>query len=67
MLKSHVLKQTKPTRKRMKQTLKKSQRFLAGKPVVQPGKFGLIGKKLNYSSNKIKMTIKLFEFKLTKC
>tara|TARA_Y100000385_G_C12601860_1_gene429160 strand:- start:25 stop:426 length:402 start_codon:yes stop_codon:yes gene_type:complete len=34
LLKSHVLKQTKPTRKRMKQTLKKSQRFLAGKPVV---------------------------------
>ena len=36
LLKSHVLKQTKPTRKRMKQTLKKSQRFLAGKPVVPP-------------------------------
>ena len=35
LLKSHVLKQTKPTRKRMKQTLKKSQRLLAGKPVVQ--------------------------------
>ena len=34
LLKSHVLKQTKPVRKRMKQTLKKSQRFLAGKPVV---------------------------------
>ena len=34
LLKSHVLKQTKPTRKMMKQTLKKSQRFLAGKPVV---------------------------------
>ena len=34
LLKSHVLKQTKPTRKRMKQTLKKSQRLLAGKPVV---------------------------------
>ena len=34
LLKSHVLKQTKPTRKRMKQTLKKSQRFLVGKPVV---------------------------------
>ena len=34
LLKSHVLKQTKPTRKRMKKTLKKSQRFLAGKPVV---------------------------------
>ena len=34
LLKSHLLKQTKPTRKRMKQTLKKSQRFLAGKPVV---------------------------------
>ena len=32
LLKSHVLKQTKPTRKRMKQTLKKSQRLLAGKP-----------------------------------
>ena len=29
-----MLKQTKPTRKRMKQTLKKSQRLLAGKPVV---------------------------------
>ncbi len=34
LLKSHVLKQTKPTRKRMKKTLKKSQRLLAGKPVV---------------------------------
>jgi hypothetical protein len=34
LLKSHVLKQTKPTRKRMNQTLKKSQRLLAGKPVV---------------------------------
>mgnify|MGYP006872148282 FL=1 len=34
LLKSHILKQTKPTRKRMKQTLKKSQRLLAGKPVV---------------------------------
>ena len=34
LLKSHVLKQTKPTRKRMMQTLKKSQRLLAGKPVV---------------------------------
>tara|TARA_B110001452_G_scaffold12742_1_gene10464 strand:+ start:116 stop:517 length:402 start_codon:yes stop_codon:yes gene_type:complete len=34
LLKSHVLKQTKPTRKRMKQTLKKSQRLLAGKPVA---------------------------------
>ena len=33
LLKSHVLKQTKPTRKRMKQTLKKSQKFLAGKPL----------------------------------
>lgn len=32
LLKSHLVKQTKPTRKRMKQTLKKSQRFLAGKP-----------------------------------
>ena len=34
LLKSHVLKQTKHTRKRMKKTLKKSQRYLAGKPVV---------------------------------
>jgi hypothetical protein len=33
LLKTHVIKQTKPTRKRMKQTLKKSQQFLAGKPV----------------------------------
>ena len=33
LLKSHVLKQTKPTRKRMKQTLKKSQKLLAGKPL----------------------------------
>ena len=31
LLKTHLLKQTKPTRKRMKQTLKKSQRLLAGK------------------------------------
>jgi hypothetical protein len=29
-----LLKQDKPTRKRMKQTLKKSQRFLAGKPML---------------------------------
>lgn len=34
LLKSHVSKQTKPTRKRMKQTLKKSHRLLAGKPMV---------------------------------
>lgn len=33
LLKSHLLKQTKPTRKRMKQTLKKSQKFSAGKPL----------------------------------
>lgn len=33
LLKIHLLKQTKPTRKRMKQTLKKSQKFLAGKPL----------------------------------
>ena len=33
LLKSHILKQTKPTRKMMKQTMKKSQKFLAGKPL----------------------------------
>ena len=33
LLKSHILKQTKSTRKMMKQTLKKSQFFLAGKPL----------------------------------
>ena len=33
LLKSHILKQTKPTRKMMKQTLKKSQNFIAGKPL----------------------------------
>ena len=36
LLKTHLLKQTKPTRKRMKQTLKKSQRLLAGKS-LDPG------------------------------
>ena len=34
ILKSHILKQDKPTRKRMKQTLKKSQKLLAKKPLV---------------------------------
>jgi hypothetical protein len=45
LLKSHVLKQTKPTRKRMKQTLKKSQRFLAGKPLVPAWKVWVNRKK----------------------
>ena len=45
LLKSHVLKQTKPTRKRMKQTLKKSQRLLAGKPVVPTWQIWLNRKK----------------------
>ena len=34
ILKSHILKQDKSTRKRMKQTLKKSQKLLAKKPLV---------------------------------
>ena len=34
ILKSHILKQEKPTRKRMKQTLKKSKKLLAKKPLV---------------------------------
>ena len=34
ILKSHILKQDKPTRKRMKQTLKKSKKLLAKKPLV---------------------------------
>lgn len=34
ILKSHILKQDKPTRKRIKQTLKKSQKLLAKKPLV---------------------------------
>ena len=39
LLKSHILKQTKTTRKMMKQTLKKSQFFLAGKPLDPTWKF----------------------------
>ena len=34
ILKSHILKQDKPTRKRMKKTLKKSRKLLAKKPLV---------------------------------
>tara|TARA_B100000965_G_scaffold351450_1_gene326009 strand:- start:178 stop:582 length:405 start_codon:yes stop_codon:yes gene_type:complete len=34
ILKSHILKQDKPTRKRMKQTLKKSKKLHAKKPLV---------------------------------
>ena len=34
ILKSHILKQDNPTRKRMKQTLKKSKNLLAKKPLV---------------------------------
>ena len=45
LLKSHLLKQTKPTRKRMKRTLKKSQRFLAGKPIVPVWQLWIIRKK----------------------
>ena len=51
LLKSHVLKQTKPTRKRMKQTLKKSQRFLAGKPVVPAWK-AWVNKRKAFSQRK---------------
>ena len=51
LLKSHVLKQTKPTRKRMKQTLKKSQRFLAGKPVVPPWQ-SWVNRKKTFSQRK---------------
>ena len=39
LLKSHILKQTKTTRKMMKQTLKKSQILLAGKPLDPTWKF----------------------------
>ena len=41
LLKSHILKQTKSTRKMMKQTLKKSQFFLAGKPLDSTWKVGV--------------------------
>lgn len=51
LLKSHILKQTKPTRKRMKQTLKKSQRFLAGKPVVPPWQ-AWVNRKKSFSQRK---------------
>ena len=46
LLKSHVLKQTKPTRKRMKQTLKKSQKLLAGKPLNPSWKVWINRKKI---------------------
>ena len=46
LLKSHVLKQTKPTRKRMKQTLKKSQRLLAGKYLEPSWKVWINRKKI---------------------
>ena len=46
LLKSHVLKQTKPTRKRMKQTLKKSQKFLAGKSLNPSWKVWINRKKI---------------------
>tara|TARA_B100001287_G_scaffold251139_1_gene232138 strand:- start:865 stop:1266 length:402 start_codon:yes stop_codon:yes gene_type:complete len=51
LLKSHILKQTKPTRKRMKQTLKKSQRFLSGKPVV-PAWQAWVNRKKAFSQRK---------------
>jgi len=54
LLKSHVLKQTKPTRKRMKQTLKKSQRLLAGKPVVPTWQVWVNRKKAFSQLKKIK-------------
>ena len=46
LLKSHVLKQTKPTRKRMKQTLKKSQKFLASKSLNPSWKVWINRKKI---------------------
>jgi hypothetical protein len=51
LLKSHVLKQTKPTRKRMKQTLKKSQRLLAGKP-LEPAWQVWVNRKKAFSQRK---------------
>ena len=46
LLKTHLLKQTKPTRKRMKQTLKKSQRLLAGKSLDPSWKVWINRKKI---------------------
>lgn len=54
LLKSHVLKQTKPTRKRMKQTLKKSQRLLAGKPLLPAWQVWVNRKKAFSQLKKIK-------------
>ena len=51
LLKTHLVKQTKLTRKRMKQTLKKSQRFLAGKPVV-PAWQAWVNRKKAFSQRK---------------
>ena len=51
LLKSHVLKQTKPTRKRMKQTLKKSQRLLEGKP-LEPAWQVCVNRKKAFSQRK---------------
>jgi hypothetical protein len=46
LLKTHLLKQTKPTRKRVKQTLKKSQRLLAGKYLEPSWKVWINRKKI---------------------
>ena len=46
LLKSHVLKQTKPTRKMMKKTLKKSQKLLAGKSLNPSWKVWVNRKKI---------------------
>ena len=46
LLKTHLLKQTKPTRKRIKQTLKKSQRLLAGKSLDPSWKVWINRKKI---------------------
>ena len=46
LLKTHLLKQTKPTRKRVKQTLKKSQRLLAGKSLDPSWKVWINRKKI---------------------
>ena len=48
LFKTHLLKQTKPTRKRVKQTLKKSQRLLAGKSLDPSWKVWINRKKSVY-------------------
>ena len=48
LLQSHILKQTKSTVKRMKSTLKKSQRLLAGKHIIPYWRRWLQNKKKHF-------------------